>query len=129
MDNNTQKNTKGGSPGIIDHLNEVDTVKLDMGGRRVYVQEVVKHRLITGKHEVVCVVECTGGGYLFMTKQQNGGSVQCNSYTTVLCSYLQFVHRCNHVDTIVYNVGDGGVDLTVQSQETKVTQVNLSGCL
>ena len=64
-----------------------------------------------------------------MTKQQNGGSVQCNSYNTVLCSYLQFVHRCNHVDTIVYNVGDGGVDLTVQSQETKVTQVNLSGGL
>ena len=43
--------------------------------------------------------------------------------------YLQFVHRCNHVDTIVYNAGDGGVDLTVQSQKTKVTQVNLSGGL
>ena len=70
LDNNTQKNTKGGSPGIIDHLNEADTVKLDMGGRRVYVQEVVKHRLITSKHEVVCVVECTGGGYLFMTNNK-----------------------------------------------------------
>ena len=52
-----------------------------------------------------------------------------NSHTTELCSYLQFVHRSNHVDTIVYNVGDGGVDLAVQSQETKVTQVNLSGGL
>ena len=42
LDNNAWKNTKGGNPGIIDHLNEVDAVKLDIGGVRVYVQEVVK---------------------------------------------------------------------------------------
>ena len=33
--------------------------------------------------------------------------------TLVLCLHLQFVDRCNHVDTIVYDVGDGRVDLTV----------------
>ena len=29
----------------------------------------------------------------------------------------------------MYDVGDGGVDLTVQSQQTQVTQVNFSGGL
>ena len=58
-----EEHKRGEAPGITDHLNEVDAVKLDMGGRRVYVQEVVKHRLIIGKHEVACVVECTGGVY------------------------------------------------------------------
>ena len=46
--------------------------------------------------------------------------------TLVLCPHLWFVDGCNHVDTIVYDVGDGGVDLTVQSQQTQVTQVNFS---
>ena len=46
--------------------------------------------------------------------------------TLVLCLHLQFVDRCNHVDTIVYDVGDGWVDLTVQGQHTQVTQVYFS---
>ena len=44
-------------------------------------------------------------------------------------SHLQFVDRSNHVDTVVYNVGDRGVYLAVEGHQAEVTQFNLTGSL
>ena len=44
-------------------------------------------------------------------------------------THLQLVDRSYNVDTIVDDVGDGGVDLTVECQQSKATQIKHSGSL
>lgn len=93
FDNNTWKNTKGESPWSLEW------------GQVGYIQEVVNHRLITGKHEVACVVECTRGGYLFT--KNNKMEIACltsvpgnadSSLTSVpVKGTLRGCHWCYHL--------------------------------